>query len=142
MGTAEEAFGQIRTVQAFTREAEESRRFSALLAGVVRSAVRRAMMRAQFFGIVGFTAFAGIVAVLWQGGQLVLDGALTPGALVSFLLYTIFVATAVGALASLFGSYQEGVGAARRVFELLDTAPGIADPPQPVSLAKPVRGDV
>lgn len=142
MGTAEEAFGQIRTVQAFTREIEESRRFDALLAGVVRSAVRRAMLRAQFFGIVGFTAFAGVVAVLWQGGQLVLEGALTPGALVSFLLYAIFVAAAVGALASLFGSYQEGVGAARRVFELLQTPPSIADPVHPVPLPSPVRGDV
>jgi ATP-binding cassette, subfamily B, bacterial MsbA len=142
MGTADEAFGQIRTVQAFTREREETRRFSGMLDGVVTAAVRRALIRAQFFGIVGFTAFAGIVAVLWQGGQLVLEGALTPGALVSFLLYAITVAAAIGGLASLFGSYQEGVGAARRVFELLDAVPAIADPPDPVPLAQPVRGDV
>lgn len=142
MGTADEAFGQIRTVQAFTREVEETRRFSGMLDGVVSAAVRRAMIRAQFFGIVGFTAFAGIVAVLWQGGQLVLEGALTPGALVSFLLYAITVAAAIGALASLFGSYQEGVGAAKRVFELLGTVPTIADPMEPTALPKPVRGDV
>ena len=43
------------------------------------------------------------------------------GALVSFLLYAITVAAAVGSLASLFGSYQEAIGAASRVFELLDT---------------------
>jgi ATP-binding cassette, subfamily B, bacterial MsbA len=142
MGTAEETLGQIRTVQAFTREREESRRFTDLLANVVRVAVNRAMIRAQFFGIVGFVAFAGIVAVLWQGGQLVLDGTLTPGALIAFLLYAITVAAAVGALASLFGNYQEGVGAARRVFELLAEEPAIADPERPVSLPRPVRGDV
>jgi ATP-binding cassette, subfamily B, bacterial MsbA len=142
MGTAEETLGQIRTVQAFTREREESRRFTDLLANVVRVAVNRAMIRAQFFGIVGFVAFAGIVAVLWQGGQLVLDGTLTPGALIAFLLYAITVAAAVGALASLFGNYQEGVGAARRVFELLAEEPAIADPERPVALPRPVRGDV
>ena len=72
-------------------------------------------MRATLFGVVGFVAFAGVVAVLWQGGRLVLEGALTPGALVSFLLYAITVAAAVGSLASLFGSYQEARrrGAAR-----------------------------
>lgn len=142
MGTADEAFGQIRTVQAFTREVEETRRFGEMLGGVVTAAVRRAMIRAQFFGIVGFTAFAGIVAVLWQGGQLVLQGTLSPGALVSFLLYAITVAAAIGALAQLFGHYQEGVGAARRVFEILGTAPTIADPPVPVTLPRPVRGAV
>lgn len=142
MGTAEETLGQIRTVQAFTREGEESRRFSALLAGVVMVAVRRAMIRAQFFGVVGFVAFGGIVAVLWQGGQLVLDGTLTPGALIAFLLYAITVAAAVGALAALFGNYQEGVGAAKRVFELLAEQPRIADPAHPLPLPRPVRGAV
>lgn len=142
MGTAEETLGQIRTVQAFTREREESRRFRALLAGVVTVAVRRAMIRAQFFGVVGFVAFGGIVAVLWQGGQLVLDGTLTPGALIAFLLYAITVAAAVGALAALFGNYQEGIGAAKRVFELLAEQPRIADPTHPVPLPRPVRGAV
>ena len=49
-------------------------------------------------------------------------GVLTAGALVEFLFYAFTVAAAVGALASLFGSYQEAVGAAQRVFELLDTS--------------------
>jgi ATP-binding cassette, subfamily B, bacterial MsbA len=137
MGTADEAFSQIRTVQGFTREAEETRRYHALLGDVVGAAVGRARLRAVFFGVVGFVAFAGVVAVLWQGGRLVLDGALTPGALVSFLLYAITVAAAVGSLASLFGSYQEAVGAAARIFELLDTEPTVAEPSRPVPLARP-----
>ena len=142
MGTADEAFAQIRTVQSFTREEEETRRLGALLSGVVEAAVRRAWLRALFFGVVGFIAFAGVVAVLWQGGRLVLDGTLTPGSLVSFLLYAITVAAAVGSLAALFGNYQEAVGAASRVFELLDTQPAVAEPPRPVALARPVRGAV
>jgi subfamily B ATP-binding cassette protein MsbA len=142
MASADEAFSQIRTVQSFHRQAEETRRYSAQLSDVVVAAVRRAKLRAMFFGIVGFIAFAGVVAVLWEGGQLVLDGALTPGALVSFLLYAITVAAAVGSLASLFGSYQEALGAASRVFELLDTTASVAEPAKPKPLAKPVRGDV
>jgi subfamily B ATP-binding cassette protein MsbA len=140
MGMADEAFSQIRTVQSFVREAEETRRYRGLLSGVVTAAVARAKMRATLFGVVGFVAFAGVVAVLWQGGRLVLEGALTPGALVSFLLYAIFVAAAVGSLASLFGSYQEAVGAAQRVFELLQMQPTVAEPKRPVPLAHPVRG--
>ena len=142
MGTADESFSHIRTVQGFTREAEETRRFGAQLVDVVSAAVRRAQLRALFFGVVGFIAFGGVVAVLWQGGLLVLEGVLTPGALVAFLLYAITVAAAVGSLASLFGNYQEAVGAAQRIFELLDTQPTVAEPARPVALPTPVRGAV
>ncbi|MDB4914243.1 MAG: transporter transrane region [Gemmatimonadetes bacterium] len=142
MGMADEAFSQIRTVQSFVREAEETRRYGFLLSDVVRAAVTRAKIRAQLFGVVGFVAFAGVVAVLWQGGILVLQGALTPGALVSFLLYAITVAAAVGSLASLFGNYQEAVGAAQRVFEMLDMEPTVAEPETPIVLTRPVRGAV
>ncbi len=139
---ADETFSQIRTVQSFVREAEETRRYELLLADVVRAAIARASQRAVLFGLVGFIAFTGVVAVLWQGGRLVLEGALTPGALVSFLLYAITVAAAVGSLASLFGSYQEAIGAAQRVFELLETTPTVAEPARPLALARPVRGAV
>ncbi len=142
MGSADEAFAQIRTVQSFTREGVEARRFSTQLRGVVVAAVRRAKIRGAFFGVITFCAFGGVVIVLWQGGRLVLARELTPGALVEFLFYAFFVAAAVGSLASLFGNYQEAVGAAHRVFELLDTKPTVVDPPAPVALPKPVRGDV
>jgi ATP-binding cassette, subfamily B, bacterial MsbA len=142
MGSAEEAFSQIRTVQSFVREEEETRRFGAHLGDVVTAAISRARMRAIFFGLVGFIAFTGVVAVLWQGGRLVLDGTLTPGALVSFLLYAITVAAAVGALATLFGNYQEAIGAASRLFELLEMKPTVAEPVNPRPLPRPIRGDV
>ena len=142
MAGADEAFSQIRTVQSFHREAEETRRYASQLSDVVIAAIARAKIRALFFGVVGFVAFGGVVAVLWEGGQLVLEGALTPGALVSFLLYAITVAAAVGSLASLFGSYQEALGAASRVFELLDVRATVAEPEHPKPLKRPVRGEV
>jgi len=142
MGTADEAFGAIRTVQSFTREPQEIARFGARLRDVVIAAVRRAQLRASFFGIVGFVAFASVVAVMWQGGVQVIDNRLTAGALVSFLFYALTVAAAVGSLASLFGNFQEAVGAATRVFELLDTRATVVDSAQPTALASPVRGAV
>jgi subfamily B ATP-binding cassette protein MsbA len=141
-GSAEEAFSQIRTVQSFTREGEETRRYTAHMAHVIAAAIDRSRIRATFFGILTFCAFGGVVAVLWQGGRLVLDGTLTAGALVSFLLYALYVAGAVGSLGSLFGVYQEAVGAAKRTFDLLETQPTIANPAHPAHLEKPVRGEV
>ncbi|MEJ7811242.1 MAG: ABC transporter transmembrane domain-containing protein [Gemmatimonadaceae bacterium] len=141
-GTAEEAFAQIRTVQSFTREDEETRRYGRHLAELIGAAVGRARLRGIFYGVITLTSFGAIVAVLWQGGRLVLEGSLTAGALVSFLLLAVTVAAAVGALASLFGAYQEAVGAAQRVFELLATESTVREPLAPAPLALPVRGEV
>ena len=109
---------------------------------VVVAALRRAWIRGVFFGMITFVGFSGVVAVLWQGGRLVLAKELTAGSMVQFLLFAFTVAAAVGALAQLFGQFQEAVGAAVRVFELMKTEPAIADPPAPVALPKPVKGAV
>jgi subfamily B ATP-binding cassette protein MsbA len=142
MASANEALSQIRTVQSFHRETDETRAFGLQLGDVVTAAIRRAWLRASFFGIVGFVVFAGVVAILWRGGAMVVAGTLTAGALVQFLLYAITVAAAVGSLTSLFGSYQEAIGAAERVFELLDAQSAVIEPPTPIMLSGPVRGHV
>ena len=141
-GAADEAFSQIRIVQGFAREAGETQRYQDHLQDVVTAAIRRALLRALFFGVVGFIAFAGVVTILWQGGELVLAGGLTAGGFLQFLLYAFIVAAAVGSLASLFGSYQEAVGAATRVFELLNMRPTVEEPSDPMPLPRPVRGAV
>ncbi len=142
MGMADESFGSIRTVQSFTREGIETQRFGALLHDLVGVAVYRARIRALFFGVVGFVAFGSVAAVLWQGGAQVVEGKLTAGTLVAFLFYALFVAAAVGTLATLFGNFQEATGAATRVFELLDAEPTVREPEHPHRFTEPVRGAV
>jgi subfamily B ATP-binding cassette protein MsbA len=139
---ADEAFSQIRTVQSFVQEPAERKRYGDLVGTIVAAALKRAQVRGVFFGVITFATFAGVVVVLWQGGILVLAGQLTAGKLVGFLLYTIYIAAAIGTLVSFFSSFQESAGAAERVFQIIETTPGIADPPHPVSLPAPVRGHV
>jgi len=140
--SAEQAFSQIRTVQSFAQEPAERRRYAERIGEAVAVAVKRAHVRGVFFGMLTFVSFAGIVVVLWQGGVQVLEGRLTAGALVEFLLYTFSIAASIAALGSLFSGYQEAVGASQRVFEILETTPAIADPAHPVALTEPVRGEV
>lgn len=125
---AEEAFTQIPIVQSFTREGWEEQRYGERIGRALRTAIQRAFVRAVFFGMITFIAFGGIVVVLWKGGLLVLEGQITAGELVSFLLYAVSVAAAITALASLYSGYQEAMGAARRVFDLLDTEPTVKEP--------------
>jgi subfamily B ATP-binding cassette protein MsbA len=141
-GVAEEAFSQIRTVQSFVQEPTERARYGERVTASVRMALQRARVRGVFFGMLTLSTFAGITVVLWQGGLLVLEGQLTAGSLVSFLLYTITIAASIGALASSFSAYQEAVGAAERVFEILEMKPEIADPPAPAPMVRPAAGRV
>ena len=131
---AEESIVQIRTVQSFVREPTERRRYSERIDSALRAALRRAITRGLFFGVITLVTFGGIVAVLWQGGRMVLVGAITGGQLVSFLLYAVMVAAAITSLASLWGGYQEAQGSAERVFELLDQKPTVADAAHPMPL--------
>jgi subfamily B ATP-binding cassette protein MsbA len=139
---ADEAISQIRTVQSFVQEPAERERYGSRVASIVATALRRAHVRGIFFGVITLVTFSGITAVIWEGGRQVLAGRLSEGELLSFFLYTVFIAGAVGGLVSLFGSYHEAVGAATRVFELLEAPVGVADPAAPEALPRPVRGAV
>ncbi len=139
---AEQVFTQIRTVQSFTREEDERRRFDAEVEGVRDEGLKRAVARAALTGAVTFAAFGAIVLVLWEGGRLVLAGELTPGTLVAFLLYAVTIAGAVTSLAGFWNNLQEAAGAARRIFELLDHPRELEEPERPLPLPRPVRGVV
>src|SRR6476660_8275049 len=142
VGTALVFGRRLRRMTTGVQERAERARYGERIRASVRTAIQRAHVRGVFFGMLTFSTFAAIVFVLWQGGLLVLDGKLTAGSLVGFLLYTITIAASIGALATSFTSYQEAVGAAERVFEILEMHPSIADPATPVPLPAPVRGRV
>ncbi len=140
-GAVQEGIAGIETVQAFGREAYEARRYERAIERTFRLFVRRALARSWFGAVASFTAFGAIAGIFWLGGKMVVEGAITPGALTEFLLYTMLVAGAVGAMAGLWGNLQSTLGATARIFEILDEPPDIVSPPDALVLAQ-VRGDV
>ena len=139
---AEQVFTQIRTVQSFTREGFENEAYVGVVNQARDEGLRRAMARASLTGAVTFAAFGAIVMVLWEGGRLVLAGALSPGTLVAFLLYAVTISGAITSLAGFWANLQEAAGAARRIFEILDHPVAIKSPTDPRTLPTSVRGAV
>lgn len=139
---AEEAFSQIRTVQSFVQEEAERARFGRKVSAVIDAALVRARVRGVFFGAITFAAFTAVVIVLWQGGVLVTEGKLTAGRLFTFLIYTLTIAGSVSSLATFVSAYQEAVGAAQRVFELIELPSAVVDPREPVPLPPQVEGRI
>jgi subfamily B ATP-binding cassette protein MsbA len=131
---ADEAIASIRVVKWFTAEETTAKRYDHDIRASYAIAIRRARLRALFVPFVTFIAFGTLALVLWVGGRLVLSGDLTAGELVTFLLYTLIVAGAIGTFTGLYSELQEALGASRRIFELLDEPLEAPDLSQPVVL--------
>ncbi|MFO0580353.1 MAG: ABC transporter transmembrane domain-containing protein [Polyangia bacterium] len=123
---AEESLAGIRTVRSFAAEEAEVQRYRDAVHGSLQLAFRRTRLTAAFIGAASFAVYLAGAIVFWYGGRLVIDGALSIGALTAFLVYTLVVAASLGALSDLWADYNRAAGAAERVFELLERTPAIA----------------
>ncbi|QPC81530.1 ABC transporter ATP-binding protein [Phototrophicus methaneseepsis] len=126
---AEEVFQNIREVKSFAREPYEKNRYNSAIDRAFDATVRLLRIRAVFGPLVAFLGFGALAALLWFGGREVIDGRLTGGALVAFLIYGLTVASSFGRLVGLYSQFQEAMGATKRIFYLLDLAPQIKDKP-------------
>ena len=115
----EETLQGIVNVKAFTNERYELGRYSDGLAAFLKITLRGATLRAAFIAFIIFALFGSIVLVLWSGARLLQSGEITFGELTRFILYTTFVAGAMGQFAELYSQLQKAVGATQRVRELL-----------------------
>ncbi len=77
--------------------------------------------------IINILSTIGITAIIWFGGHEVINGNLTSGALISFLVYVINLPTPVKRLSNVYTDVQRALAAAQRIFEVLDIEPEIKD---------------
>jgi ATP-binding cassette, subfamily B, bacterial len=139
---ASELVGAIRTVQAYTGEALADRRFGGEVEQAYEAARNSTRARAVLTAIIIFIVFTSVVVILWIGSNDVLKGAISPGRLGQFVLYTAFAAAALGQLSEVWGEVSAASGAAERLFEILRVQPAIMPPASPRALPEPARGDV
>ncbi len=142
VGFAGESVDAIETVQAFGRVGSAIARFGAAVEAAFAVSLTRIKARALMTALVIVVMFGGVTLVLWLGAQDVVRGAMSPGALLQFVLLSVFVAGAVGALGESWGDVQKAAGAMERIDELMRATPDIAAPEKPVALPTPPRGEV
>ena len=134
---ANETLGAIRTVQAHAREPYERDRFGTAVAVSVATARRRIGLQAIITAVAITLIFGAVTAVLWSGAHDVINGDMTAGTLGQFVLYALFGAGSVGALAEVWNELQRAAGGMGRISELLVETPAIAAPAQPVDAPAP-----
>jgi ATP-binding cassette, subfamily B, bacterial len=141
-GKASEALLSVQAVQAFTHETATRNDFGAATEASYESARQRIRVRALMTVIVIFLVFTGVVCVLWIGARDVRGGGMSAGALVQFVIYSVMVAGAVGALSEIWGELQRAAGATERLVELLGASDPVEDPADALPLPDPVTGAI
>ena len=116
---AGEIVQHIKTVQSFTRENFEKKAFSKEVEQAFSIARIRVRQRGLLMAVVILLVFGSLTAMMWVGGNDVLNGKMSGGELGAFIFYAVLVAAAVGSLSEVFGELQRAAGATERLMELL-----------------------
>ncbi|MBL7787077.1 MAG: ATP-binding cassette domain-containing protein [Chitinophagales bacterium] len=121
----EESLQSIQAVKAYTNEWYEAKRYKNSLDHFVAIAIQTSRYRGLFVSFLITVVFGGIILVLWFGANYVKDGMMTIGELLRFILYTGFIGGSVAGTADLFSNLQKAMGAAEKVFGILDEKPEV-----------------
>jgi len=128
---AAEILNAMPTVQAFTHQPHEAKRFHQSVESSFTTALRRTRTRAWLTSVVITLVFGAIVFVLWLGANAVIEGSMTLGTLAAFVLYAVLVAGSAGGLTETWGDLLRAAGAAERLTELLDAQTFVKSPEHP-----------
>ena len=130
----QETISGIRVIKSFAREDYETNRFKQENFFNFRAQMKTSQLLATLTPVIEFLSAIGVTVIIWYGGLEVINGNLTSGALIAFLIYVVNLANPVKRLSRVYGNIQRSLAAAERVFEILDTEPDIKDMPGAVAL--------
>jgi len=134
LATLQEGIAGVRVVQAFTQERRQAGTFGRVNEEYFAANMAAARAISWYFPSVAFLRVVAMAFVLGFGGVRVVNGSLTFGTLVGFLLYLDWFFQPIINLANVYNLLQSAMAALAKLFGLLDRAPGVAEAPEPVEL--------
>lgn len=140
-GVLQESFTGIKVIKAFGSEAAEDRRFRQENLNFYRFMRKVLKYDSASAPVMELLASLGVAAVVWYGLHQVLSGQTTQGEFLSFIAAIGMMYGPVKKLTKVSNTVQKSVGAAERVFELMDEPPEIVDAPGALALTR-ARGAV
>jgi len=129
-----------RIVKAFNMEEYEKRRFAEENNRFFRILFKRVKLRALSQPLMEVIGGIGVAIIIWVGGYRVIQGEMTPGNFFSFMTALFMLYAPIRDLSKVNLEVQEGLAAATRVFELLDTTPDIKDEEKALPLPSISKG--
>ncbi|MGO1286189.1 MAG: ABC transporter ATP-binding protein [Brachybacterium sp.] len=133
-GVMREQIMGIRVVRAFVREQHETARFESANAMLTDTSVRIGRLFVLMGPAITIVLHLATAAVLWFGGHRVDAGLVQVGALTAFMQYLLQILGAVMMGTFMFMMFPRAIISARRIGEVLETVPTLAEPAQPLAL--------
>jgi ATP-binding cassette subfamily B protein len=137
----QETLSGVRVVRAFGQEERHGTRFAELNDEHRDANMKTVYLNAAYFPAVELLSAVATAAILLYGGNQVLSGGVTIGVLAAFVFYLQSFFDPIQSLSQLYTTYQAGMAALDKIFELLDEEPEIADREDAIELPR-VRGEI
>jgi len=132
---AEEGLSTMATVRSFAGEGLESRRFSEKLAAYLKLVAQQARFYIVYLACTSMLPQFVTALVIFYGGKLAMEGHIKASNLVSFVFYLQTLNSNFSTLGDFYTSIVQALGAATRVFELIDRKPKLPLEPAPEETA-------
>jgi ABC-type multidrug transport system fused ATPase/permease subunit len=140
-GYLQETLSGIRVVRSFGQEPVHEARFAELNEDNAAANMVTVRLNAAYFPAVEMLSGIALALIVLYGGDQAINGHVTVGTIVAFVATLSFLFEPIQQLSQLYTTYQSGMAALEKIFQLLDTKPTLEDIPNAPALG-PIRGDV
>jgi ATP-binding cassette subfamily B protein len=137
----QETLSGIRVVRSFGGEPAHVARFAELNEDNRDANMVTVRLNAAYFPAVEMLSGIALALIVLYGGYQAIDGNITVGTVVAFVATLSFLFEPIQQLSQLYTTYQSGMAALEKIFQLLDTRPTLEDAPNAPALG-PIRGEV
>jgi ATP-binding cassette subfamily B protein len=137
----QETLSGIRVVRSFGQERRHEDRMAVLNEENRQANMRTVYLNASYFPGVEFLSAIGTAVILLYGGYQAIEGNVAIGVLVAFVGYLNTFFDPIQQLSQLYTTYQQGMAALDKIFELLETPPDMVDAPAAIDPGR-LRGEI
>src|SRR5215212_12272746 len=137
----QESLSGVRVVRSFGQEPRHLSAMTELNEANREANMRTVYLNASYFPAVELLAAVGTAAILLYGGYQVIDGNVEIGVLVAFVGYLNQFFDPIQQISQLYTTYQQGMAALDKIFDLLDTEPDMVDRPDALDPGV-IRGEI
>lgn len=126
----------IRVVKSFVKEDTEIEKFKNVSQSIYKDFTRAEIILALNNPLMQFTIYTIITLISWFGAKFIVGGTLTTGELTSLITYAMQILNSLMMLSMIFVTITMAMESARRIVEVLDEVPDLANPENPVMNVK------
>ncbi|MGO9761854.1 MAG: ABC transporter ATP-binding protein [Solirubrobacteraceae bacterium] len=140
-GYLQETLSGIRVVRSFGQEPAHEERFAQLCEDNREANMVTVRLNAAYFPAVEMLSGVALALIVLYGGYQAIDGHITVGTVVAFVATLSFLFEPIQQLSQLYTTYQSGMAALEKIFQLLDVRPTLEDRADAPAIG-PIRGEV